>query len=500
MAQLADYGLFLPYREKSSAGLTMLDCSGKPYFSFILPRRTYTDFDAIPPVSPTPCCSSRTANCSTPTIRSATRRWNGTASARRSGKNGHQTISPGRNVPGGSTLATQIEKYRHSPDGLTMTAGDKLRQMASASLRAYLDGSDTRATPPPHRARLPQHGAARRRARLRRGQRHRRWPACLVRHRFRQVNRCSGTPPTPRGRSARYKHVLGLLISQRKPSWYLTVRARTTGCPAADAHLRLLADAGVITPAFRDLAGNSTIDFRDPKKRQEQRPDRATRPANAARTELAALLGVPRLYDLDRIDLTVSPPCTRPAARVAAFLRGLSDPVVVGAGLFGEHLLSPGQRPGPSALQLHPAELTEDGALLRVQADSLDQPFDINQGAKLDMGSSAKLRTLITYLQLVAELHAQYRPSTRRELRKLEGPREGRAEPLGGRPTAPKTEDKAWSRCSWRPWPAYSADPTEAFFTGGGLHTFVNFKKEDDAASWTSGRPPATRSTCPSSA
>ena len=44
---------------------------------------------------------------------------------------------------GGSTLATQIEKYRHSPDGRTDSGKEKLRQMASASLRAYLDGENT---------------------------------------------------------------------------------------------------------------------------------------------------------------------------------------------------------------------------------------------------------------------------------------------------------------------------------------------------------------------
>nr|MBA2724174.1 hypothetical protein [Methylibium sp.] len=41
---------------------------------------------------------------------------------------------------GGSTLATQIEKYRHSPDGRTAGARDKLPQIASASLRVYADG------------------------------------------------------------------------------------------------------------------------------------------------------------------------------------------------------------------------------------------------------------------------------------------------------------------------------------------------------------------------
>jgi hypothetical protein len=44
---------------------------------------------------------------------------------------------------GASTLATQIEKFRHSPGGMTRSVQDKLRQMSAAGLRAYLDGPDT---------------------------------------------------------------------------------------------------------------------------------------------------------------------------------------------------------------------------------------------------------------------------------------------------------------------------------------------------------------------
>lgn len=44
---------------------------------------------------------------------------------------------------GGSTLATQVEKYRHSPDGLTLSPTEKIRQMASASVRAYRLGPET---------------------------------------------------------------------------------------------------------------------------------------------------------------------------------------------------------------------------------------------------------------------------------------------------------------------------------------------------------------------
>ncbi len=46
-------------------------------------------------------------------------------------------------VSGGSTLATQIEKYRHSRGGRTTSVGDKFRQVSSAALRAYLRGPDT---------------------------------------------------------------------------------------------------------------------------------------------------------------------------------------------------------------------------------------------------------------------------------------------------------------------------------------------------------------------
>ena len=46
---------------------------------------------------------------------------------------------------GGSTLATQIEKFRHSPEGRTGGIEDKLRQITTASVRAYQDGPLTAA-------------------------------------------------------------------------------------------------------------------------------------------------------------------------------------------------------------------------------------------------------------------------------------------------------------------------------------------------------------------
>jgi membrane peptidoglycan carboxypeptidase len=46
---------------------------------------------------------------------------------------------------GASTLATQIEKFRHSQGGRTLGVGEKIRQMVTASARAYRYGPDTTA-------------------------------------------------------------------------------------------------------------------------------------------------------------------------------------------------------------------------------------------------------------------------------------------------------------------------------------------------------------------
>lgn len=54
-------------------------------------------------------------------------------------------------------------------------------------------------------------------------------------------------------------------------------------------------------------------------------------------------------------------------------------------------------------------ETTPDGNLLRVQADNL-KPAARHQRYRhqLDLGSSARFRTLISYLNVVADLHRRY--------------------------------------------------------------------------------------------
>ncbi len=482
MVKLADLGLFLPYREKNSAGLQLLDCAGTPFFTARSPSQGYADFAAIPPVVANTLLFIENRELLDPNHpqRNPAVEWDRLAQALL--EKAIKVVSPNRNVPGGSTLATQIEKYRHSPDGLTMTAGDKFTQMASASVRAYLDGSDTRATR--RHIVLDYLNSVPLSAAPGFGEVHGLGDALQAWFGldFDEVNRLLRLPkPSPESASA-YKHVLGLLISQRKPSWYLLTGRKHLNAQA-DIHLRLLASAGVITPEFRDLAIKQVIVFRNrAKSTQSSPPPIRNKVASALRVEVGELIGVPLLYDLDRFDLTVRSTLHAPAQQaVSTTLRRMSDPAFVSAsGLFGEHLLSPGNDLSKVLYSFTLHELSDKGALLRVQADNLDQPFDLNQGAKLDMGSSAKLRTLITYLNLITELHYQYATLGTSQLAKIKiadrdvltrwainyltGTQDRRLEPM---------LEAAMGR-------SYSANPDEAFFTGGGLHYFANFKKEDN--------------------
>ncbi|MBR7559844.1 hypothetical protein KC218_25170, partial [Mycobacterium tuberculosis] len=63
--------------------------------------------------------------------------------------------------------------------------------------------------------------------------------------------------------------------------------------------------------------------------------------------------------------------------------------------------------------------MTADGARVRVQTDSTDKPFDIPEGRKLELGSTAKLRVLTTYLQIISELHDRYAGQTPAALKKV---------------------------------------------------------------------------------
>ncbi len=190
------------------------------------------------------------------------------------------------------------------------------------------------------------------------------------------------------------------------------------------------------------------------------------------------MLNMP-LYDLDRLDLSATSTLNNQLQQAASqYLQQLADPEFAGQiGLFGERLLSP-EKTADVRYSFTLFERTSNGSVVRVQTDSTDQPFDINEGSKLELGSTAKLRVLATYLEIIAELHQRHAGQSASELRAVNAQDNLTRWAIGYLQSTPNASlpamlDAALER-------KYSASPGERFFTGGGIHTFANFRREDN--------------------
>ncbi|WP_432745451.1 transglycosylase domain-containing protein [Methylobacter sp. G7] len=513
-----DYGLFPIYREKTQAGLRIVDRADRTIFSAVYPTHGYADFNAIPPLVLNTLLfieNRELLDENHKNINPAVE-WDrlGFAALQMMARK----LGADLNVPGGSTLATQLEKYRHSPDGYTESIMEKLRQMGSASLRAYLLGPDTRemrrqialtylnSMPLAATAKLGEvHGL---------GDGLTAWFGAD----FNEVNRLlrpnakdagsiaigttawmqevkqrkeplpkepmqsfHSTERTTPQQAQAYRQVLSILLSQRRPSYLLG-----TGFNAlqnlTDSYLRVLAEQGVISTSLRDAAllvstvRHSTPDKIPAKFMSEKKTQ------NVLRARLARTVGVKSNYDLDRLDLTAKTTLDYDAQRaIKQALRQLSEPDKArAAGILGFRLLNENVDLRSIVYSLMLFERGEKGNLLRVQTDNYDQPLDISEGIRLDLGSTAKLRTLVHYLELVTEVYQQYKDQSAQELKRIElHPRDYLSAWVIGQLRANREIslevllDEALDR-------RFSASPYENFYTGGGVHHFNNFTRDEN--------------------
>jgi membrane peptidoglycan carboxypeptidase len=245
-----------------------------------------------------------------------------------------------------------------------------------------------------------------------------------------------------------------------------------------DAYIRLFAEAGLISSRLRDAGLNVHLNICD--RVSEARPtgfaDRKA--ADSVRGGLLHLLGVGSTYDLDRLDLTARTTLDREAnAASTNALKRLSEPsYATAAGITGEHLLSASSLDSVIySFTLY--ERSQAANLLRIQVDNLDQPLNVNQGTKLELGSTAKLRTLGTYLETIAELHEKY--SAARERPAILNPQD-RLSRWAIDYLASATDRSLGAMLEAAMNRTYSASPGEQFFTGGGVHQFANFDSKDN--------------------
>jgi membrane peptidoglycan carboxypeptidase len=484
LRQLIDWGVFSIYDEKTQTGLRILDRHGQVVFAGRYPARIYRTFAEIPSliVHTLLFIENRELLESRYPYRNPAVEWDRFAKAVFDMT--IQLVKKDHPLSGGSTLATQIEKFRHATGGRTTSAADKLRQMLAASLRAYMRGETTLAAQ--RHIVLDYLNSLPLAAQTGYGEVHSlgdglwAWYHADFAHVNRVLTRQEGENVSLE-RAIAYRQVLSLLVSQRRPSFYLqrTPEALTV---LTDRYLHMVSRAGIISPAMRDIA----LQVRLPVLREAPPSPRVSflerKAANVIRTSLLSLLDVPRLYDLDRLDLTVRSTLDwRVQEAVTTQFQLWRHPKALqAAGLLGKHLLDKDVDPTKVWYSFLLYERSAHANLLRIHTDNLDQPFSLNHGAKLDLGSTAKLRTLITYLEIIAALHRHYAGVPRGVLHAIEVQPADRLTRWAvhylartGDTSLPRMLDAAMAR-------RYSASPAERFFTGGGRHVFTNFRRADD--------------------
>ena len=482
LLRLLDWGVAPPYREPVVAGLKIHAMDGAPLYDATRSQRWFLGFDDLPPLLVNSLLYIENRELLSPNDPRANPaiEWDRMAKASLL----YTGTKLGLPVPlqGGSTLAIQLEKYRHSPNGRTNSPLDKLRQVAGASLKAYRDGADTRDwrreivveyfnTAP--LAAAPGYGEINGL-----GDGLYAWFGLDLDDVKAALNAPGNSPEKVRA----YKYALALLIALRAPTTYLE-KDRAGLNDKVNDYARLLAKDGVIEQELSDAVQAMPLSFLERAPVAPPLPFARQKAPNAIRTTLLDWLDVPSFYELDRLDLAADGTIDVDLqSHVERLFANLADERFVRAnGLTGERLLRNAD-PTQVVYSLMLFERTPHGNLLRVNADNLERPFDINGGVKLDLGSTAKFRTLSHYLEVVALLYHEMQADPPKKL----------AEIAHGVRTDPIT---AWAADTLVKEPhvdldaflqkaldrKYSANPGETFFTGSGAHVFANFNKDDNS-------------------
>ncbi|MBU1054564.1 MAG: transglycosylase domain-containing protein [Proteobacteria bacterium] len=488
LLRCVDMGLFAIYREKVQNGICLLDRHDKQLSFQKFPERIYPDFKSIPPVVADMLLFIENRHL----LDTESQYQNPSIEWERLFKSISEAVlsifDNNRNVAGGSTLSTQIEKFRHSPRGITNSARDKIRQISSSTLRTYYFGEKTSQT----RKRIlldyvnsiplsaaPGFGEV-----LGLGDGLWAWYGLdykTVNHLLFDARKKDIPPDKAAEIGSALKAVLSLFLSQRRPSAYL-ITHRNDLEELANTYCRLLEKEGVLSPKIRDAAISTKLNFQKKGALLYSMEIPQKKATNFIRSKLMTTLGMERLYDIDRLDLDVKTGIDADLQhKITEVLYSLKDPSnIIKAGLKGPHLLEKGD-PSKIIYSLSLYERTPVGNMLRVQTNNFDGSFNMDEQMKLDMGSSAKLRVLVHYLDIIDKLHEQYQNLPYADLKLLSS--DPGLDPLTRwtMDFLSTASDKSLYALLYAAMNrTYSAGVGERFFTGGGLHTFANFNKEDN--------------------
>jgi membrane peptidoglycan carboxypeptidase len=488
LLRFVNLGAYPIYREKDQAGLRIYDRTGNEIYAAWFPRWAYQNFHSIPhlAVKTLTFIEDRYLFDANEPDRNPAIEWKRFAQA--AGGRVLGFVFPNMRDGGGSTLATQIEKFRHSYHGLTLGVGAKMRQMLTATARAYMDGPNTlkqreriltRYMDSTPLASMPGYGEV-----IGIPEALWVWFGTDYTKAAKTLDRTPRTPAELAHKGVIYRQLLSLVLSERRPTYYL-VQDRGALAALTDASLKMLSDAGIISPSLRDAALAAELHFRTEPPPVSAASSAREKASQDVRNKLVSLLNLPDLYALDRVDMSAETSIDTAAQnRVLAVMQKLGDEDFLEQnGMVGRQLLGGGD-PSKVTWSFVLYERGADRDYVRIRADSLNTPFDLNSGAKLQLGSTAKLRTLVTYLDIISVIHDRFARLSRDQLLYVADHASDALTRWGAQYLARNGDEGLQPMLDAAMQRTYSAAPG-SFFTDGGTQSFGNFSRWENNATPT---------------
>lgn len=490
--------LFTIYNEKAQAGFELRDMNGESVYKAVFPQNVYADFDAIPAeflhallfVENKELLGDH-AKSLNPAIE-----WPRLLRA----TFGHFTgLGDGA---GASTLATQLDKFRHSPDGITRGSREKLRQMLTASTRPYLNGPDTTQR---RKEIALEYINGMPLAAVSTGVVHGLGDGLVLwmGEDFADANALMKKPESALNDAemARKGEItrkgLSLIMSVTMPSDFLrdgsmVVGDQGTKIPGRAAldqrvqkYLPALRQAGILSERLYQAVLAAKVTYTVPEDHVRSRTRIEQKSVNMLRSDLSQLMNVKGgLYGLDHLDGSATVTIHGQVSKdINQFLRYAKTPQGASTiGLVGDKLLPSADTASRVDFAFTLYEITDKGNVLRVEEDTSDQPLNLNRHVKAGYGSTAKFRTFVDYLESVKFLHDRYQNQDADALKAIKlHPKDNLtrwaldylADPATDK-SLPAMQNAALDR-------RYSASPHETFFTSGGVHPpIANFDSKDN--------------------
>lgn len=374
---------------------------------------------------------------------------------------------PKERTAGGSTLATQMEKYSFSKDGKTNSGSDKIYQLISASLRAYQDGPTT------YEARKkiilkyfntmplgasPNFGEV-----YGYGEALKAFYGVELADEITVLNQLFQTDQLySEEQLAALNRALQLIISVRNPS-YLSKPEKLKELKTI--YVKILVENNII----RSRAFDTLSLFQSKQTPELQKKNFVENKAqDLIRKKVSKLLKLD-YQSLDKLDLKVYS-TIRNDIQVAAtdFFAQLKDEEFINEHNLKVPKLLDRTDPQKVTYSFNLFELQNGQAKLRAIYDNMNQPFSFNDSSKLELGSSAKMRVLVTYLDAMSKAFEE------KQNGKLVS--EDSISQFVREFNSNNLEELLEASIERK----FSASPNEPFFTGGGLHKFANYNDEDD--------------------